>query len=57
MKELDKAHYNSLSAKSKGMVKKRETGEESSRAIPSNSLQFAVCNEDSSNLNDSLESQ
>ena len=58
LKTLDKVHYNGLSAKSKGMVKKREDGEASERPIPSDPLQFVVAdeNEDPGDLNSSLTS-
>ena len=42
MKTLDTIHYNSLSTKSKRMVRKRENGESSQRSIPMQPLSFAV---------------
>ena len=45
LKALDKVYYNTLSAKSKGMVRRREDGEASGRPVPSNPLQFAVMDE------------
>ena len=58
LKALDKVHYKGLSAKSKGMVKRREDGEASERPVPSDPLHFAVVdeNEDLGDLNSSLTS-
>ena len=58
LKALDKVHYNGLSAKSKGMVKRREDGEASERPIPPDALQFAVVdeNENPGDLNSSITS-
>ena len=54
LKALNKVHFNGLSAKSKGMVKRREEGEAS---VPCNVLQFAVDeNEDPADLNSSVTS-
>ena len=54
MKELDLVHFNTLSTKSKGMVKIREEAEESERPKPSQpyALDFAVVND----MNDSISS-
>lgn len=42
LKALDKVYYDSLSAKSKGMVRKREDGLPSEREVPSKPLDFVV---------------
>ena len=58
LKAFDKVHFNSLSAKSKGMVKKREDGETSERSTSSDPPQFILTdeNEDPSDLNSSITS-
>lgn len=42
LKMLDKVHYNGLSAKSKGMVKKCEDGEASERPVPGHQMHFRL---------------
>lgn len=42
MRMLDTIHYNGLSTKSKGMVRKREDSQPSDRIIPANPLQFVI---------------
>ena len=58
MKLLDQTYYESLSAKSKGMVRNREDGEPSQRLLPQNHLEFAVIaeNDNESPLNTSTAS-
>ena len=45
LKVLDKVHYNGLSAKSKGIMKRHEDGEASERPVPPDALPFAVMDE------------
>lgn len=42
LKTLDKIHFNTLSAKSKGMIRPREEGSPSERPIPESLLEFAI---------------
>jgi len=50
---LDKIHYKNLSKKSQGMVRHREVGEPSERAVPDETLQFCVINEEETTVFDS----
>ena len=48
---LDKIYYESLSKKSKGMVRQREEGEPSERPAPLNPLEYAVINDENVHSN------
>lgn len=54
LKKLDTIYYNGLSAKSRGMVRKRLQGQASERSVPSDPLSFAI--EDQDSLNSSINS-
>lgn len=56
LKKLDTIYYNGLSAKSKGMVRQRQSGEPSERCLPSDPLSFAIVEDQDSSLNSSLNS-
>ena len=43
---LDKIHFNSLSRKSKGMVRQRKIGEPSQRSLPAKPLDFCIVNDE-----------